>query len=129
MTGINATVGGDTPEEGNLISGNAAHSIQLLGVANAFKNRVAGNFIGTDKDGLAALGNAGHGVLLCGFAAENTIGGLTHESGNTIAFNGGDGVSVNASKATSPQSCQAQSSSAIRSLQMEVLELIWVQTE
>jgi len=92
MTGINATVGGDTPEERNLISGNAAAGIQF-GPRFGSANRVSGNFIGTDKDGLAALGNGGHGVQFLG-GGDNTIGGLTQTAGNTIAFNGGDGVSV-----------------------------------
>jgi titin len=56
---------------------------------------VEGNFIGTDRSGTLALGNARDGVTITGFdAADNTIGGAARSAGNVIAFNGGAGVSV-----------------------------------
>ncbi len=57
-------------------------------------NRVEGNFIGTDKNGTAALGNGGAGVSTVASANDNTVGGTVSGAGNRIAHNGGDGVSV-----------------------------------
>ena len=47
-----------------------------------------GNLVGTKKDGTTALANANAGVSI-NSGSKNTV------SGNTIAFNGSDGVSIN----------------------------------
>jgi len=54
---------------------------------------VQGNFIGTQSDGASPLGNGSNGVFL-NFVGGNTVGGTAGGAGNTIAFNGGDGVLV-----------------------------------
>src|SRR6185369_3455687 len=93
---VNITIGGDTPEARNVISGNDSDGIQILGQTTT-GNRVEGNFIGTDKDGLAALGNARHGVLITdktGSPSNNTIGGTSSAVANIIAFNAGDAIAV-----------------------------------
>jgi len=83
------TIGGTLPGEGNLISGNSS-GIQLSrGTTN---NLIQGNLIGTDKTGTVALGNAYNGIGIDG--DNNTIGGTTAGDGNTIAFNGSNGVDV-----------------------------------
>ncbi|MEO8429077.1 MAG: hypothetical protein ABI651_18455 [Verrucomicrobiota bacterium] len=94
---FNNTIGGDTPEARNVISGNDTDGIQVFGLFGTTGNRIEGNFIGTDKDGLADLGNARHGVLITdknGIPSNNTIGGTSQAVGNIIAFNGGDGVAI-----------------------------------
>ena len=60
-------------------------------------NVLSGNFIGTDNSGTLALGNA-TGVVTNNGATNNTIGGPL--SGNSIAFNTGDGVQVEGSSTT-----------------------------
>ena len=54
--------------------------------AGASGNAFQGNFIGTDRQGTLHLGNQGNGVNLG--SSDNTVGGLSSGSGNTIAFNG-----------------------------------------
>jgi hypothetical protein len=87
------TIGGTATGAGNLISGNNSEGVEII-VDGATGNQVQGNLIGTQVDGLSALGNSSHGVLIAAGARNNTIGGTAMGSGNTIAFNAGDGVAV-----------------------------------
>ncbi|HYN88366.1 MAG TPA: hypothetical protein VER55_07540, partial [Ardenticatenaceae bacterium] len=76
-------IGGTAAADRNVISGNGRYGVALGGVGvNA--NRVEGNFIGTDKNGTAALGNGTSGVIVTGGAADNVIGGS-----NSAAASGG----------------------------------------
>ncbi len=88
----NNTIGG-----GNVISGNNQSGIVITGSATNF-NRVQGNFIGTDKSGLAFLPNLGDGVDVNQGAAHNQIGGTGGVTGggagNLISGNLGDGVRI-----------------------------------
>ncbi|MCU0962013.1 MAG: FG-GAP-like repeat-containing protein [Pirellulaceae bacterium] len=87
-------IGADTPESGNVISGNAREGVKIVGPL-ARGNEVLNNYIGTDHDGHGAgLGNA-LGVLIEN-AAENRVGALDlgHNMGNVIAGNYGDGVLI-----------------------------------
>jgi len=79
-------VGGDEPGAGNVIAGNEGDGV-LIDNAFADSNRVAGNWIGTNPaaDG---LGNSLSGVMI-GAGDRNAVDG-----GNVIAYNGGDGVTV-----------------------------------
>jgi predicted outer membrane repeat protein len=77
---------------GNVISGNTGTGVEITGNGTS-NNTVGGNFIGTDKDGTAALGNTGDGVVVGNGATANMVGGTTPGAGNTIAFNH-TGVSV-----------------------------------
>ena len=52
-------------------------------------NTDSGNYIGTDANGTAGVGNTGGGVLIGGGAQNNTVG-----PDNVIAHNGEDGVEV-----------------------------------
>lgn len=90
-TGQNV-VGGSMAGQGNVISGN------LGGVTleDSSGQAVAGNYIGTDRngmDGSGTLGNATHGVQLIGSANNgNIIGGTGGSSGNLISGNDFNGV-------------------------------------
>ena len=75
-------VGGTTAGAGNVISGNANYGIHVLLGLN---NDIAGNFIGTDATGMAAVGNGFDGVLIDN-SSENTV------QGNLISGNGRAGV-------------------------------------
>ncbi len=85
--GSNITIGGLTGSPGtgagNVISGNAFYGIGL-----SKQNLVAGNVIGTNATGLAALGN-GFGIHVVG--NNNTIGGTTAGARNIISGNDGNG--------------------------------------
>jgi beta-lactamase superfamily II metal-dependent hydrolase len=92
ISGSNNTIGGTATGAGNVISGNDSRGVEIIG-SSASGNTVEGNYIGTDITGTADLGNSWNGVLISG-ASSNTIGGTAAGAGNTIAFNGGDGVFV-----------------------------------
>jgi hypothetical protein len=82
-------IGGTTPAEGNVISGNSQVGVYihcLSGVAS--NNQVLGNWIGTDPTGLQrpGLGNSS-GVAIDNSASSNQIGGTDPGQGNTIAYN------------------------------------------
>jgi hypothetical protein len=77
------TIGGLEPGAGNVISANRGDGVTILGNGNT----LTGNFIGTDKDGSALLGNSGDGVRFSFDAGSNTIGGTFPSSGNVIAGN------------------------------------------
>ncbi|MCP3981212.1 MAG: DUF11 domain-containing protein [bacterium] len=90
--GDNNTVGGSTPAEGNLISGNDGIGVLLENAADG--NFVRGNLIGTDRTGAAGLDNLTGGIRVAQNSHDNTIGGLLPGQGNTIAFNGGPGIII-----------------------------------
>ena len=77
---------------GNVISANLGNGVSLVGTGTS-GNLLQGNSIGTDLSGTMALGNAGNGVYIRQ-ASDNTIGGTVDGAGNTIAYNGVDGVLV-----------------------------------
>lgn len=83
------TIGGAAAGSGNLISGNRFYGIFL---DNSPDNDIAGNFIGTDGSGTAALGNE-IGIRLLG-SSTNTIGGALTGERNIISGNTSAGVYV-----------------------------------
>jgi hypothetical protein len=89
-------VGGAGAGAGNIIGGNAFAGIELNG-ASTSGNFVYGNFIGTNTTGLLDLGNSIDGILVVNGANNNSIGGTIPGAGNTIAFNGRDGVRIESS--------------------------------
>ncbi|MDQ3117161.1 MAG: right-handed parallel beta-helix repeat-containing protein [Verrucomicrobiota bacterium] len=88
------TIGGTGSGDGNIISGNDAGGISIRN-ANAV---IQGNFIGTQADGVSALGNNADGILVSNVLADPTlsivVGGLAPGAGNTIAYNTAAGVHV-----------------------------------
>jgi CSLREA domain-containing protein len=89
-TGNSITIGGSSVEAINLISGNDGDG---LAFSNSNSSVVQNNLIGTKADGASALGNGGSGVSFSGSGSVfNTTGGAAAVEGNTIAFNGAEGV-------------------------------------
>jgi titin len=86
--GDNNTIGGTTPGERNVISGNDWDGVGMSG-STVENNTVCGNYIGTDASGTVDLGNAEAGIDLCTGAKYNTVG-----PGNLITYNSEDGVQV-----------------------------------
>jgi titin len=83
-------IGGTIEAARNIISGNNRDGIIILG-SDCTAILIQGNRIGTDVTGAFALGNGANGVVITGGAHDNVVG-----AANTIAYNGGDGVLVDA---------------------------------
>ncbi len=86
------TIGGTAAGAGNIISGNIAVGILVDGNDNL----LAGNKIGTDVTGTAAIANSDGGVDLYSSSTGNTVGGLTASpgtgAGNLISGNNAAGI-------------------------------------
>ncbi len=98
--GPNNVVGGILPGAGNLISGNGDSGIALRSGASA--TLIQGNFIGTDAQGGAALGNAQGGIYLYG-VSNCVIGGTQLAAGNIISGNSKVGLAIGDPGATGNQ--------------------------
>jgi len=92
-------IGGDILLQGNLISANHGHGVELTGM-DVTANRVDGNMIGATADGRFPLGNHGDGILVTNGAHHNLIGGPNAESGNLLSGNDGSGVHLSGSGVT-----------------------------
>jgi hypothetical protein len=89
--GANANViGGSGAGERNTISGNGRVGI----VVQANQTVIQGNQIGTTLDGLGALANSSHGIIVTNKASNTLIGGTLAGEGNVIANNGAVGVLI-----------------------------------
>jgi hypothetical protein len=82
-------VGGSTADKRNILAGNEA-GVAVINAAT--KNRVEGNYIGTDKSGTVALPNR-FGVLLYA-ADDNLVGGTTAGVRNVISGNSEEGLRI-----------------------------------
>ena len=87
ITGNNNTVGGNTAGARNIISGNNQSGVRI---ELASGNSVQGNYLGTDVNGTAALGNGHSGVYVTG--NNNTIGGVAAGTGNILSGNSLSGI-------------------------------------
>lgn len=85
LGGEGVVVGG--PKQGNLVSGNLGHGVNVSGADGVV---IQGNRIGTNASGLLPLGNGGMGVYATG--SDAVIGGAAAGAGNTVAANGSDGI-------------------------------------
>lgn len=85
----------DTGSSGSTIRGFAINRFGLsaIRILNSSNNTVAGNFLGTNTAGTAALGNQ-VGVYITGGSSNNVIGGTTTADRNIISANSVDGVQV-----------------------------------
>jgi len=96
------TIGGETPGAANVISGNTGPGVSITshsGLVNiytgeALNNVISGNLIGVDAGGVNALGNQGDGISITTYAAANTVGGTDPAAANVIAYNTGNGVTI-----------------------------------
>ncbi|HKA22599.1 MAG TPA: C25 family cysteine peptidase [Blastocatellia bacterium] len=87
----NHTIGGAAAGEGNLISGG---NIGVFIFSSPTGTTVVrGNLIGTDITGTLPIPNSSHGIRIDS-DDNGTIGGTNPGEANTIAFNGGRGVSL-----------------------------------
>ena len=89
----NVTVGGSEPGAGNVISGNVGRGMRLVGPQST-SIRVAGNRIGTNPGGSAALPNGSDGVLIDGDAHDTIVGGPAAGERNVISGNESNGVHI-----------------------------------
>ena len=90
----NTVVGGTVAGSGNVISANVGGGINING-AGTSGTVVAGNKIGTNLAGTAALPNSQFGVGILGAATANTVGGTTAAARNIISGNeNGSGVGI-----------------------------------
>ena len=87
------TVGGATAASRNVISGNVADGVDLVG-AGSTNNLVAANFVGTDAGGEAAIPNGGSGLSAYGGASSNLFGDNTPGGGNLVSGNVGAGIAL-----------------------------------
>lgn len=78
------TIGGPSPGQGNLISGNIGVGVNIV---SGTLNTIVGNFIGTDVSGTLDLGNTNAGVNITTNSGGNIIGGIGSGEGNLIAYN------------------------------------------
>jgi len=92
MRSYSNTIGGSNPGEGNLISGNKNSGI-CINYQESVNNFIRGNYIGTDVNGTAIIGNNNDGISLFG-AHITTIGGPQASQGNLISGNGSNGISL-----------------------------------
>ncbi|MGA9348307.1 MAG: right-handed parallel beta-helix repeat-containing protein, partial [Anaerolineae bacterium] len=88
------TIGGTSPEERNVISGNDLNGVEI---SRAYNNLIIGNYIGTDASGVVALENSRSGILIGLGAQGNVIGGTASGEGNVISGNGSRGIYIYAS--------------------------------
>lgn len=87
------TIGGSSPSAGNLVSGNAAAGIDLVGASD---DVIARNRVGTDATGTAALGNGTAGIVF-GAVCEDEVctpSSRDRVEANLVSGNGGDGIDV-----------------------------------
>jgi hypothetical protein len=98
-----SSVGGDSPDRRNVISGNGGTGIAIHGSATT-GSVIQGNYIGTDPSGTEAIPNLGHGVALSDNRGSLIGGTGNHESCagacNLISGNLGAGVVAQGSLAS-----------------------------
>ena len=89
---IGQPIGAGTAGAGDVISGNHANGVFILG-PSAQGNIVANDLIGTRPDGTGPRPNVGDGVLIEN-APGNVVGGTGTNDRDVIAANGGEGVMI-----------------------------------
>jgi CSLREA domain-containing protein len=89
-------VGGNNPDQRNVISGNSGGGVEITG-ADANGNHVIGNYIGTNVSADGDLGNGGAGVVITSPILRengNVIGQGGEPERNVISGNGANGVLI-----------------------------------
>lgn len=87
------TIGGDNPEQRNIISGNGKDGVQIQG-QGTFRNRLIGNYIGLKQDGESVLRNGSDGVDI------NNGPQYTIMERNVVSGNQSDGIEISHSDQT-----------------------------
>ena len=95
------TIGGSGAAARNLISGNVGTGIAIGSFSS--RNRVVGNYVGTDGTGGRSVGNGGSGVSISNESNDNAVGGIATGTGNVISANRGPGLVINLAHRTSVQ--------------------------
>jgi trimeric autotransporter adhesin len=95
-----ATIGGPSAAMRNVIGGNSVAGIAISTDEGAASAIIEGNYVGTDAQGLQALGN---GVGISQQEGQATIGGSTVGTGNVISGNAGDGIAISGDALISSQ--------------------------
>ncbi len=85
------TIGGTTAADRNVLSGNGQYGIWISS-ATSNGNIIAGNYIGTSANGLAAVPNGSGGLIVTDNSKGNTIGGSSPGARNVISGNTSAGV-------------------------------------
>lgn len=80
-------IGGPTPQERNIISGNVGYGVFLYNNGTS-RNIIQNNYIGTDRTGLLALPNTA-GIIIDGISYSNVI------DSNIISGNRQSGIGIN----------------------------------
>jgi len=91
-------IGNGTTAGRNIISGNDNNGITII---SAESNEISGNYIGTDVNGSADLGNTLVGIALTGGSQNNIIGGSTAGAGNIISGNESHGIFISGTNTSS----------------------------
>ena len=92
-------VGGSSPPQRNLISGNNSSGIALRTTGSDF---IQGNLIGTDRTGTKLLPNDGAGIIAGSTVFFANIGGTQPGAGNVITAVGNDAISIGFPTAAQP---------------------------
>ncbi len=97
--GASATIGGRTPTERNLISGNIIGiRVENTAAGGESSNAVIeGNYIGLGADGTTAIPNTSNGIVITNNAVGNLIGGTAVGAGNVISGNTQSAISISTS--------------------------------
>ena len=86
-------IGGTNAGTRNIISHNGINGVTVLD-SGTRDNMIIGNYIGTDVNGTAPLGNATEGVIIQRGAQFNAIGGSGPGEGNVISANAMRGIGL-----------------------------------
>ncbi|MBK7369549.1 MAG: hypothetical protein IPJ04_17155 [Candidatus Eisenbacteria bacterium] len=73
---------GDTTADGRNVIGGTDRAAIYVFSATAVRNKILGNYLGTDATGMVALGD--HSGITIDTATDNTIGGVTAAARNVI---------------------------------------------
>ena len=87
VTTANNTIGGLTPADRNVISGNGnANGGAGVTISNATAkaNKIIGNYFGTNPTGMLVLNDFGSGIILGTSCSNNIVGGTTAAERNVI---------------------------------------------
>ncbi len=93
------TIGGVTPEDINVVTGNYGDGVRIIG-AGTYGNLLLGNLIGSDTSSFVDIGNGltqGNGLFIGDGAGRTTIGGSQTGAANVISGNPQAGICLSGS--------------------------------